>query len=88
MGINFPLTFPQPSSYLQPTISSWHQALLNRWLAQGLMRIYLSLALVRDEWYKKILHSCWMKKYSLVHPNGIITLYECGFEHGSFSKVV
>ena len=53
MGINFPLTFLQPSSYLQPMISSWHQALLNRWLAQGLTHICSSLALVRDEWYKK-----------------------------------
>ena len=62
MGINFPLTFLQPCSYLQPMISSWHWALLNRWLAQGLTRVCLSLALVRDEWHKKILHSCWMKK--------------------------
>lgn len=60
MGINFPLTFLQP--YLQPTTSSWHWALLNRWLAQGLTCTCSSLALVRDEWYKKILHSCWMKK--------------------------
>lgn len=62
MGINFSLTFLQPCSHLQPTTSSWHRALLNRWLAQGLTCICLSLALVRDEWYKKILHSCWMKK--------------------------